>query len=310
MNSYGMIKTEGLTRIFGELVAVDHLDLEVAEGEVFGFLGPNGAGKTTTVRMLAALIAPSAGRATVAGYRLGQDNQKIRQVVGVLPETPGLYGRLSAYRNLEFFARLYGVRRPARQIERYLRMLGLWERRSEPVGRFSKGMCQKVAIARALLHEPKVLFLDEPTAGLDPEAAKLVRDFIAELAEEHRRTIFLCTHNLAEAERLCDRIGLIKQKLVAVGTPEELKDELYGRRTVVHLRELPPELELAVRELPFVKGLEADGNRLIVSLRDPEEDNPRLIKRLVELGGEVLWVRELEHTLEEVYLELIHEEGR
>ena len=310
MNSYGMIKTEGLTRIFGELVAVDHLDLEVAEGEVFGFLGPNGAGKTTTVRMLAALIAPSAGRATVAGYRLGQDNQKIRQVVGVLPETPGLYGRLSAYRNLEFFARLYGVRRPARQIERYLKMLGLWERRSEPVGRFSKGMCQKVAIARALLHEPKVLFLDEPTAGLDPEAAKLVRDFIAELAEEHRRTIFLCTHNLAEAERLCDRIGLIKQKLVAVGTPEELKDELYGRRTVVHLRELPPELELAVRELPFVKGLEADGNRLIVSLRDPEEDNPRLIKRLVELGGEVLWVRELEHTLEEVYLELIHEEGR
>jgi len=305
-----MIKTEGLTRRFGELVAVDRLDLEVEEGEVFGFLGPNGAGKTTTVRMLAALIAPTSGRATVAGYELGKDNQKIHQVVGLLPESPGLYGRLSAYRNLEFFARLYGVHQPARRIERYLKMLDLWERRSEPVGRFSKGMCQKVAIARALLHEPKVLFLDEPTAGLDPEAAKLVRDFIAELAEEERRTIFLCTHNLAEAERLCDRIGLIKQRLIAVGTPEELKDKLYGRRTVVHLRGLSPELEEAVRGLPFVKELEADGNRLIVSLRDPEEENPSLIRRLIELGGEVLWVQEMEHTLEEVYLELIHDHER
>jgi len=304
-----MIRTEGLTRKFGELVAVEHLDLVVEEGEVFGFLGPNGAGKTTTVRMLAALIAPSSGRAIIAGYRLGPENHKIRQSVGVLTESPGLYGKLSAYRNLEFFARLYGVQERAKQIERYLRMLDLWERRGEPVGHLSKGMCQKVALARALLHEPKVLFLDEPTAGLDPEAAKLVRDFIAELAEEERRTIFLCTHNLSEAERLCDRIGLIKQRLIKVGTPEELKGELYGRRTVVQLKRLSPDVERALRGLPFVAGLEADGNRLIVSLHDPEEENPILIRRMVELGAEIQWVEEQEHTLEEVYLDLIREEG-
>ena len=304
-----MIRTEGLTRKFGELVAVERLDLEVEEGEVFGFLGPNGAGKTTTVRMLAALIAPTSGRATIAGYRIGPDNHRIREAVGVLTESPGLYGKLSAYRNLEFFAQLYGVRARAKQIEKYLRMLDLWERRDEPVGRFSKGMRQKVALARALLHEPKVLFLDEPTAGLDPEAAKLVRDFIEELAEEQRRTIFLCTHNLSEAERLCDRIGLIKQRLIKVGTPEELKGELYGRRTVVQLKRLSPDIEGALRGLPFVEGLEADGNRLIVSLHDPEEENPVLIKRLVELGGEVQWVEELKHTLEDVYLDLIREEG-
>ena len=304
-----MIRAKGLTRKFGELVAVEDLDLEVREGEVFGFLGPNGAGKTTTVRILAALLAPTSGEAEVAGYRLGEENQRIRQAVGVLTERPGLYERLSAYRNLEFFAQLYGVRRPREQIERYLKMLGLWGRRSEPVARFSKGMKQKMALARALLHEPKVLFLDEPTAGLDPEAAKLVRDFIEELAEEHQRTIFLCTHNLAEAERLCDRIGLIKQRLITVGTPEELKDRLYGRRTVVQLRNPLPGLEAQLQELPFIRELRLDGNRLIVGLEDPEEENPVLIRRLVELGAEVQWVEEQRHTLEEVYLDLIREEG-
>ncbi|MCR4404739.1 MAG: ABC transporter ATP-binding protein [Candidatus Acetothermia bacterium] len=302
-----MIITEGLTRKFKDLVAVEGLDLEVEEGEVFGFLGPNGAGKTTTVRMLAALIAPTSGRAVVAGYQLGKENQKIREVVGVLTESPGLYGRLSAYQNLEFFARLYGVRARAGQVEKYLRMLDLWDRRDEPVGRFSKGLQQKVALARALIHEPRVLFLDEPTAGLDPEAAKLVRDFIEELAKEERRTIFLCTHNLSEAERLCDRIGLIKQRLIKVGTPEELKGELYGRRTVIQLKSLPPAVEAEIGRLPFVEGLQADGNKLILTLAQPESQNPLIVRRLVELGGEVQWVQKMEHTLEEVYLDLVKE---
>lgn len=304
-----MIETEALTRKFGERLAVEGLDLEVAEGEVFGFLGPNGAGKTTTVRMLAALIAPTSGRATVAGFRLGEENHKIREVVGVLTENPGLYEKLSAYQNLDFFARLYNVRDRAKQVEKYLRMLDLWDRRDEPAGRFSKGMRQKVALARALLHEPKVLFLDEPTAGLDPEAAKLVRDFIEELAEAERRTIFLCTHNLSEAERLCDRIGLIKQRLIKVGTPEELKGELYGRRTVIQLKALSPSVAGAIREFPFVENLQTDGNKLLVTLSDPEAQNPLVIRRLVELGGEVQWVQKMEHTLEEVYLDLVREEG-
>lgn len=201
-----MILARGLGKDFGAVRAVEGLDLEIPAGEVFGLLGPNGAGKTTTIRMLSALIAPSAGEAWVLGHRLGEADDQIRQKVGILTETPGLYEQLSAERNLEFFAQLYDVADVAGQVERYLRMLGLWGRRKEAVGTFSKGMRQKLAIARALLHQPEVLFLDEPTSGLDPEAAHLVREFISDLGEEGR-TIVLCTHNLNEADRLCDRVA-------------------------------------------------------------------------------------------------------
>src|SRR4051794_17244688 len=191
-----MIRTEGLTKCFresrgeGELTAVDHLDLEVAGGEVFGFLGPNGAGKTTTVRMLAALIAPTGGRAWVNGFDVREEPDEVRRSVGILTETPGLYERLSAEDNLRFFARLYGIADPARQVEKYLRLTGLWERRAGAAGGFSKGMKQRLAIARALLHEPRTVFLDEPTAALDPESALGVRELIDELRGEGR-TVFL-----------------------------------------------------------------------------------------------------------------------
>ncbi|MEK7324362.1 MAG: ABC transporter ATP-binding protein, partial [Chloroflexota bacterium] len=219
-----MIQTEGLTKRFpapknGQpIVAVEGLDLTVQEGEVFGFLGPNGAGKTTTVRMLTSLIGPTSGRAVINGLEVGKDDGAIRQCVGILTETPGMYDRLSAEKNLTIFANLYGVKDAPGQVQRYLRMLGLWERRHDEAGSFSKGMRQKLAIARALLHEPKLVFLDEPTSGLDPEAAKLVRDFIAELKAEGR-TIFMCTHNLDEAERLCGRIGIFKTRLITVDSP-------------------------------------------------------------------------------------------
>src|SRR3990170_8279445 len=196
-----MIENQELTRRFEATLAVDRLTLQVHDGEIFGFLGPYGAGKTTTLRMLSALIAPTAGTARVAGYALGEQDQDIRRRVGILTESPGLYDRLSAAYNLEFFAGLYEVDDIHGQVERYLRLLGLWERRHEAAGTFSKGMRQKLAVARALLHQPRVLFLDEPTSGLDPEAAHLVREFIADLKKEGR-TIFLCTHNLDEADRL------------------------------------------------------------------------------------------------------------
>jgi ABC-2 type transport system ATP-binding protein len=300
-----MITAHGLTRRFGDLVAVDRLDLEVRKGEVFGFLGPNGAGKTTTVRMLAALIAPTSGEASVAGQRLGSANREIRRRVGVLTETPGLYRRLSARDNLIFFAKLYHVADPAGQAERYLRLFDLWDRRDAAAGSLSKGMRQKLAIARALLHEPEVLFLDEPTASLDPESARTVRDLIESLRSEDR-TIFLCTHNLDEADRLCDRVALFNQRLIKVGEPARLREEMYGRRTVVHLADPRPGIEDAL-DLPFVKGVDRVDDALVVSLSDPDRENPLLVERLVDLGVGVRYVNELRMSLEDLYLDLMED---
>jgi len=298
-----MIHTDGLTRRFGDIIAVDDLHLDVERGEVFGFLGPNGAGKTTTIRMLAALIAPTSGKATVAGFHVGQENRTIRQNVGVLTETPGLYKRLSAFDNLVFFAKLYGIREPQKRVERYLRLFELWNRRDDLAGTLSKGMRQKLAIARALLHEPQILFLDEPTASLDPEAAKVVRDLIETLSTKER-TIFLCTHNLDEAERLCDRVALFKTKLITVGKPQVLKEQMYGRKTVIHLVNPAPGIEQAV-DLPFVKKVERVDDALVFSLTDPETENPVLVKRLVELGASVQYVNELKVSLEDLYLDMM-----
>jgi ABC-2 type transport system ATP-binding protein len=307
-----MIQIEALTKRFPgskngtPITAVEGLTLEVKEGEVFGFLGPNGAGKTTTVRMLTSLIGPTSGRATVNGLEIGRDDQAIRQCVGILTETPGMYDRLSAQKNLTIFANLYGVKDIPEQVQKYLRLLGLWERRQDEVGSFSKGMRQKLAIARALLHEPKVLFLDEPTSGLDPEAAKLVRDFIEELKAEGR-TIFLCTHNLDEADRLCGRIGIFKTRLITVDSPANLRKQLYGRKVVFHLKSLEPGWMEMVRALPFVKEAQAVDAKLVVGLDNPEDENPIILRRLVEAGAEVQFVGELRHSLEDVYLRLVNE---
>ena len=299
-----MIHTENLTKKFGDRTAVEALTLDVHEGEVFGFLGPNGAGKTTTVRMLTTLIGPTAGMATVNTFRVGQDDTAIRRCTGILTETPGMYDRLSAEKNLTIFAHLYEVADVKGQVEKYLRLLGLWERRSDLVGNFSKGMKQKLAICRALLHEPAVVFLDEPTSALDPEAARLVRDFIEEIKAQGR-TIFLCTHNLDEADRLCDRIGVMKQRLITVDTPENLRNTLYGRKVVFHLREADDALLARVRALPFVKEAQRVENKLVVGLDDPETHNPALIRLLVEAGADIQFVGELRHSLEDVYLSLV-----
>ncbi|MEW6231975.1 MAG: ABC transporter ATP-binding protein [Chloroflexota bacterium] len=301
-----IIQTEGLTKYYGPTLGVEDLSFQVEEGEVFGFLGPNGAGKTTTVRMLSCLVAPTRGRASVNGHEVGVENQAIRQIIGILTESPGLYEKLSAWKNLDIYARLYGLSDQLRekQVRSYLEMLGLWERRNETVGEFSKGMKQKMAIARALIHEPRVLFLDEPTAALDPEAARVVRHFIAELKTEGR-TIVLCTHNLDEADRLCDRIGVMKQHLIQVDTPANLRQRLYGRKVVVHLKALTETLVAAVRSLPFIKSIERIDNQLVIGLDNPEEQNPILIRNLVQAGGQVQFVNELRHSLEEVYFSLI-----
>lgn len=300
----GMIEARDLTKKFGETVAVDRLNLQVDLGEVFGFLGPNGAGKTTTIRMLAALIKPTHGSARVAGFALGERDRLVRKNVGVLTESPGLYDALSAERNLAFFAELYEVHDVPTQVERYLRLLGLWERRQEAVGTFSKGMRQKLAIARALLHEPQVLFLDEPTSGLDPEMARMVRTFIEELKQEGR-TIFLSTHNLHEADRLCDRIAIINTHLLAVDTPANMRRRLYGRQVVFHLRQEADAYLGVLQGLAGVDRIQALDNKLLVGVEDPEEHNPELVRALVEAGAQVQFVGELRHTLEDVYLRLM-----
>jgi ABC-2 type transport system ATP-binding protein len=309
-----MIRTTALTKRFpgpkdgAAVLAVDRLDLHVEEGQVFGFLGPNGAGKTTTVRMLTCLVGPTSGEAWVNDLQVGRQDTDIRRSVGILTETPGLYDRLSAEKNLTIFARLYEVKNVPGQVEKYLRMLGLWDRRDDLAGNFSKGMKQKLAICRALLHEPRVLFLDEPTSGLDPEAAKLVHDFIAGLKVEGR-TIFMCTHNLDEADRLCDRIGVMKQRLLVVDTPQNLRKQLYGRKVVFHLRQADARLIELVRALPFARDVQAvelaSGWKIVVGLDDPEAQNPVIVRRLVEAGADVQFVGEIRHSLEDVYLSLI-----
>jgi ABC-2 type transport system ATP-binding protein len=235
---------------------------------------------------------------------VGRQDTDIRRSVGVLTETPGLYDNLSAEFNLKIFASLYEVKDPAGQIEKYLRMLGLWERRYDAVGTFSKGMRQKLAIARALLHEPRTLFLDEPTAGLDPEAARLVRDFILEIKKEGR-TIFLCTHNLDEADRLCDRIGVFKTHLLVVDTPSQLRSQVFGRKVVFHLSRMDDSFAAKVGAMPFVREARAMDGKLLVTLDDPERYNPDLIRLLVNAGADVQFVGELRHSLEDVYLQLV-----
>ncbi len=304
MNKEPIIHTMNLTRSFGDLLAVDRISLSINPGEVFGFLGPNGAGKTTIVRMLAALLEPTSGEAYVSGFQVGKENQEIRRIIGLLPEAPGLYDALTAEQNLAFFGAMYGVEEISRQIKRYLKLLGLWNRRYEPVATFSKGMRQKLAIARALLHEPEILFLDEPTNGLDPQAARLVREFIGELKGEGR-TIILCTHNLEEADRLCDRVAVVNGHLLALDSPKALRRNIFGRKVVFHLAEIKTTFDQALRSFEFVTEVQIFENKILVSVEDPETNNPDLIRALVEEGAQIQFVGELRRRLEDVYLELM-----
>jgi ABC-2 type transport system ATP-binding protein len=304
-----MIETENLARRFGDLKAVDGLTLRVNEGEVFGFLGPNGAGKTTTVRMLCCLISKTSGRATVRGYEVGSPENalKIRKLIGLVPDNVGLYDSLTAYENLDYYGTLYRMTDSQRREsnERFLKMLGLWEKRDAMAGTFSKGMKQKLAIARALVHDPEVIFMDEPTANLDPEASKGVREFILQLKRE-RKTIFLNTHNLDEAQKVCDRIGIMNTKLMAVGTPEELERSVSGRKTVITVRAVTEPVVDSLKRLR-VKNLVREGNRLTVDVEDPEEENPDMVSAIVAAGGRVETVSVVGSTLEEAYLKLVRE---
>ena len=304
-----MIETEGLTKKFGDLTAVDSVSFKVKEGEVFGFLGPNGAGKTTTVRMLCCLISKTSGEARIADYDVGKDSDslKIRKLIGFVPDSVGLYDDLTAYDNLEFYGKLYGCAEAQRKenIERFLKMLGLWDKKDVTAGTFSKGMKQKLAIARALIHDPRVLFMDEPTVNLDPESAKTVRDFILELKKE-KKTVFLNTHNLDEAQRICDRIAILNTKLVAIGTAEELERSVRGRQTVIQLAQVNDGIIGALKRVSSGE-VTKDGNRITLEVTDPEKENPEIVRAIVGAGGDVQSVSINTSSLEDAYLKLVKE---
>ncbi len=298
-----------LTKKFGDLTAVDGVTFRVEEGEVFGFLGPNGAGKTTTIRMLCCLISKTSGAARIANYEVGNDadSLKIRKIIGLVPDNVGLYDSLSAYDNLDFYGKLYKCSETQRKenIQRFLKMLGLWEKRDVVAGSFSKGMRQKLAIARALIHEPEVLFLDEPTVNLDPESSKTVREFLLELKKE-KKTIFLNTHNLDEAQRVCDKIGILNTKLMAIGTPEELEQSVTGRKTIVQLERVDDAVLNAVKKLSIGKMI-IDNSRLTIDVVSPEKENPAIVRAIVHAGGNVQSVIVTGSTLEDAYLKLVKE---
>ena len=304
------IRTENLTRTFGTVRAVDGLTIEVPAGIILGFLGPNAAGKTTTIRLLLGLLEPTSGRAEVLGFDTRTQADEIRQRTGALLEHPGLYERLSAEDNLEFYGRvcrLPSTERRAR-IKELLTHLDLWERRKEIVRTWSRGMKQKLAMARTLLHRPSLIFLDEPTAGLDPVAATALREDLITLATRENVTVFLTTHNLAEAEKLCGKVGVIRQgKLLVVGHPDELRARSGAPRAEVIGRGFNEEVLALLRARPEVAAADLQNERLLIDLRG-EVDIAPLVSLMVSAGVEVEEVRKGKASLEEVFLTLMEEE--
>jgi ABC-2 type transport system ATP-binding protein len=300
------LSVDGLTKRFGDRVAFQDVSFEVGHGEVFGFLGPNGAGKTTTVRTLGTLFAPTAGSATVAGLPLTPENgAEIRRRISIMPESPGLYLRLSVAENLECFADLYDAPDARDRIDRALGAVHLADRARDPCGALSKGLRQRVALARALLSDPVVLFLDEPTAGLDPVAAHDVHELIDEL-RQRGVTIFLTTHRLEEAERLCDRVAILNRTLRTIGRPDELRERLFAKTLTVRTRMPLGEPDRVFAGLPAVDRWSASGARdYVVAISDVEIAAPAVTRALVQAGADVLAVGESRHSLEDVYLELI-----
>jgi ABC-2 type transport system ATP-binding protein len=305
------LTVQHLSKRFGDRVAFQDVSFEIGYGEVFGFLGPNGAGKTTTVRTLGTLIAPTAGTATVAGLPLTPENGvAIRQRISIMPESPGLYLRLSVAENLACFAGLYALPDARERIERSLRAVNLAVRANDPCGKLSKGLRQRVSLARALLNDADVLFLDEPTSGLDPVAAREVHDLIDGL-RQRGVTIFLTTHRLEEAERLCDRVALLNTTLRAIGRPDELRERLFAKTLAV--RTLAPlhEPGRVFGGLPAVESWRQDGREVatyILTVSDSAVVAPAVTRALVAAGADVLSIAESHHSLEDVYLELIKED--
>jgi ABC-2 type transport system ATP-binding protein len=300
------ISVNHLTKAFGDRVAFQDVSFEVGYGEVFGFLGPNGAGKTTTVRTLATLLSPTAGSASVAGLSLIPENGvEIRRRIAVMPESPGLYQRLTVIENLSCFAELYEVANPRARIQTALAAVDLEDRAQDRCGELSKGLRQRVALARTLLSEPEILFLDEPTSGLDPAAARDVHDLIENLRKEGK-TIFLTTHRLEEAERLCDRVAILNTTLRRIGRPQDLRDQLFAKTLEVSTAAPLADPAAVFGAIASITSWSADGPaKYVLTVTDAKAAAPAVARALAAVEADVLSIAEQQRTLEDVYLQLV-----
>ena len=304
------INIQLLTRDFGDMRALDSLSLEVPAGIVFGFLGPNGAGKTTTIRLLLGLLEPTSGQAEVLGYDTRTQADQIRSQVGALLENNGIYEQMSAEDNLEFYGRanLIPVADRSRRIRQLLDEMGLWERRKDLAGSWSRGMKQRLALARAILHRPRLVLLDEPTAGLDVQAAVTVRESLSALAEREGVTVFLTTHNMAEAEKICTQIAVIRQgRLVALGAPDELRAKTGKLQVVISGQGFSEQVLDMLRKRSEVETVEKHNHQLVIQMHTAP-DIPTLIGLLAGEGVQVTEVHQGKASLEETYLQLMEEE--
>jgi ABC-2 type transport system ATP-binding protein len=301
-----MIQVENLSKKFGNILAVDDISFDIKDGSIFGFLGPNGAGKTTTIRILSTLIKPTSGNVIIDGRELSKNGEYIRSILGILTETPGMYEKISAIENLNFFSGFYVIEEKKRKqnIEKFLKMFDLWDRRDDLVSTYSKGMKQKLAITRALIHEPKILYLDEPTAALDPESAFMVRNFI-ENQKNEKTTVFLCTHNLEEASNLSDVVCIIKNRIIKISTLEDLQRSTKGKKIEIVFNQPADKYAGILKDFTEVINLEVKEDKISFSLENPEKVNPAIIKKLVDSGAELIYFNEIKASLEEIYLDLI-----
>lgn len=306
-----VVETQGLTKEFDGLYAVNGLSLKINESEIFGLLGPNGAGKTTTVRLLTGMLEPSSGNASVLGLNSLTQSNQIRERVGILTETPSLYQRLSVRDNLDFFAKVHDIPKEERDltIKNLVKQFDIADKENEAAGKLSKGMRQKVAIARAIIHSPEMLFLDEPTGSLSPKAAKMVRDLIVSLTKNENRTVFINTHNLSEAEKLCSRVGILeKGRLIAIGKPSELRSLLQSDViTVFRFKKWDKQIS-DYFNTSSIKITDEDKEKLSVTLKleNIEESTPIIIKDLSKLNIDITEVRHNRPDLEQIYLKLVN----
>ncbi len=305
------ITTTGLTKNFGDLVAVDHMDLNIPSGTIFGLLGPNGAGKSTTTRLLSTLLRPTEGTGTVGEYDIIMEPVRVREVIGVLPEESNhtLYPSMTAYENLEYFARLYGVPEEEipERIEELLTFMVLWDRKDDRAGELSTGNRQRLALCRALLHRPKVLLLDEPTSALDPIAAKRVRELILELSKKYKQTFLINSHNLPEVQRVCDRIAIIDEgKILLQGNTQELRSKLLAKQQFrIRIVGDVDKAGSIAKSMNFVEDVKQEVDSIIVVIEDPTENNSSLMQNLLSEGIKIVEFSEEEASLEDLYLEVV-----